>query len=264
MRIANRFSVGTTLLAVCATTLIFAQPPEGEKRDADRGDRPERRERGDRPERRDQGDRPERGDRDRGPGRRGPGGRPNIMTILPIIIVLDVNKDGEISKEEMENATAALQKLDKDKNGKLTEEELRPNFGGRDGDRRGPGGPDGRGQRDGDRRGPGGPEGRGPRDGDRGRNDGGDGDRNRNRGGDFLERIMKNDKNEDGKLTKEELPERMQPMFDRIDTNKDKEIDKEELIKMMERFNSRGRSGGRERGKRDSGKDRPKRPESEN
>lgn len=264
MRIANRFSVGTTLLAVCATTLIFAQPPEGKKRDADRGDRPERRERGDRPERRDQGDRPERGDRDRGPGRRGPGGRPNIMTILPIIIVLDVNKDGEISKEEMENATAALQKLDKDKNGKLTEEELRPNFGGRDGDRRGPGGPDGRGQRDGDRRGPGGPEGRGPRDGDRGRNDGGDGDRNRNRGGDFLERIMKNDKNEDGKLTKEELPERMRPMFDRIDTNKDKEIDKEELTKMMERFNSRGRSGGRERGKRDSGKDRPKRPESEN
>ncbi|QDT95774.1 EF-hand domain-containing protein [Gimesia aquarii] len=261
MRIANRFSVYTALLAVCATTLVFAQPPEGEKRDADRGDRPERRERGDRPERRDQGDRPERGDR--GPGRRGPGGRPNIMTIMPIIIVLDANKDGEISKEEMENATAALQKLDKDKNGKLTEEELRPNFGRRDGDRRGPGGPEGRGPRDGDRRGPGGPEGRGPRDGDRGRNDGGDGDRNRNRGGDFIERIMKNDKNEDGKLTKDELPERMQPIFDRIDTNQDKVIDKDELKKMMERFQSRGRSGGRERGKRDSGKERPKRPELE-
>ena len=75
---------------------------------------------------------------------------------------------------------------------------------------------------------------------------------------------MVNDKNKDGKLTKEELPERMQAMFDRIDTNKDKEIDKAELTKMAEQFNSRGR-GGRDRGNRDSdNKDRPKRPDSDN
>jgi len=159
--------------------------------------------------------------------------------MMPIIVVLDVNKDGEISKEEMENATAALQKLDKDKNGKLTEDELRPDFGRRGGPGGGPGG--------------------------FGRRDGGDGDRGGNRGGgDFVERMLKNDKNKDGKLTKDELPERMQPMFDRIDTNKDKELDKAELTKMSEQFNSRNRSGGRNRGNRDSDKDRPKRPETEN
>ncbi|MCH9655629.1 MAG: hypothetical protein K0U86_21595 [Planctomycetes bacterium] len=246
MRITHLLSVGTTLLAVCATTLVTAQPPK----QGDQGDRPERRERGDR------GERPEgreRGDRDGGPpreGRGGPGGRPSFMKMLPIIVVLDANKDGEISKEEMENATAALQKLDKDKNGKLTEDELRPNFGRRGGDRRGPGGPGNVGGRDGDRRGPGGPGGPGNREGFSSES--------------FIKKIMDNDKNKDGKLTKEELPERMQSMFDRIDTNKDKEIDKAELTKMAENFSSRNRSGGRNRGDRDSGKDRPKRPELEN
>ena len=229
MRFTRLLSIGTTLLAVCATTMLPAQPPEGGDR-PERGDRPEGRQRGPR-----DGDRGERGPRRGGPG--GPGGRPNFLMMMPIIVVLDVNKDGEISKEEIENATASLQKLDKDKNGKLTQDELRPDFGGF-------------GRRDGDRRGPGG----------FGRREGG------NRSGDFVERMMTNDKNKDGKLTKDELPERMQPMFDRIDTNKDKEVDKAELTKMAEQFNSRNRSRGGDRGNRGGRRpdnDRPKRPESE-
>ena len=114
------------------------------------------------------------------------------------------------------------------------------------------------GRRDGDRRGPGGfgPGGFGRRDGERG-----DG------GGDFVERMMANDKNKDGKLTKDELPERMQRMFDNIDTNKDKELDKAELTKMSEQFNARFRSRGGDRGDRggrNSDSNRPKRPESDN
>ena len=216
MRLTRLLSVGTTLLAISATSMLSAQPPEG----GERGPR----------------------DGERGPRDRGPGGRGNFMMMLPIFVVLDVNKDGEISKEEMENATAALKKLDKDKDGKLSQEELRPdfgNFGRRDGDRRGPGGSFGR------------------RDGDG--------------GGDFVERMMANDKNKDGKITKDELPERMQRMFDNIDTNKDKALDKAELTKTAEQFNARFRSrggdrGGRggDRGRRNSDGDRPKRPESDN
>ena len=53
----------------------------------------------------------------------------------PVIGAIDVNGDGEITTEEMEKATSALKKLDKDGNGKLTVEEYRGRM------RFGPGGP---------------------------------------------------------------------------------------------------------------------------
>ena len=44
---------------------------------------------------------------------------------------LDTDGNGEISESEIKGAVAALKKLDKNKDGKLTEDELRPSFGGR-------------------------------------------------------------------------------------------------------------------------------------
>ncbi len=97
---------------------------------------------------------------------------------------LDADGNGEISAKEIENAVAALKKLDKNGDGKLSGEEIRPDFGGR---RPGFGGPP-----DGDS-GPGGRQ----------------------------DRFKQLDKNGDGKLTKDELPEQMQRMLERGDKNKD-------------------------------------------
>ncbi len=44
----------------------------------------------------------------------------------PLIAALDVNHDGVIDADEIANAPAALKKLDKNGDGKLTEDELRP------------------------------------------------------------------------------------------------------------------------------------------
>jgi hypothetical protein len=48
----------------------------------------------------------------------------------PIIAALDANHDGEIDASEISNAPAALRKLDKNGDGKLTRQELRPGGGG--------------------------------------------------------------------------------------------------------------------------------------
>lgn len=73
---------------------------------------------------------------------------------MPVHAALDTDKNGEISAEELAKATESLKTLDKNADGKLTEEELRPQFGGR-----GPGGQGGPGGRPEGGRGPGGPGG---------------------------------------------------------------------------------------------------------
>ena len=44
----------------------------------------------------------------------------------PLIAALDANGDGTIDAAEINNAPAALRKLDKNSDGKITREELRP------------------------------------------------------------------------------------------------------------------------------------------
>ena len=106
---------------------------------AERRERPSRaageqsRERGQGAERRQ---RPSGTSRERGSqsgGRGGQGGPGGFMRMFPVMTALDSDGNGEISPEEIKGAVAALKKLDKNKDGKLTEDELRPNFGGRGG-----------------------------------------------------------------------------------------------------------------------------------
>ena len=78
-----------------------------------------------------------------------------------IIAALDANHDGVIDADEIANASAALKKLDKNGDGKLTREEY---MGPRPGGQGGPGGPggqggpggNGQGRRPGEQGGPGG------------------------------------------------------------------------------------------------------------
>ncbi len=189
------------LLGVTVTMNVLAQPPAGEGR-------------------------PD-GPPPRGEG--GPDDRPRPPH--PVMDALDKDHNGEISEEEINNATAALKSLDKNSDGKLTDDEIRPprpeGGPGRDGERRpdgpprgdrppGDGPPGDRPPRDGEGRPPG--EGRGPREGE-GRPPGG---REQGRGEGppggpqgrpmgppsperFVEDAMRFDTDADGKLSKEEL-----------------------------------------------------------
>ena len=108
-----------------------------------------------------QGDRPGFGGSGQGGFPGGPGGQPPRN---PLATVLDTDGDGVISANELKNASKALSQLDRNRDGKITRDEMYPrqsdNQGGRDDFRR-PGGP-GQGGRDDFRR-PGGP-GQGGRD----------------------------------------------------------------------------------------------------
>ena len=51
------------------------------------------------------------------------------------------------------------------------------------------------------------------------------------------------DKNGDGKVSRDELPEQMQGFFDRMDSNGDGFIDKAEISAMRARFQQGGKGG---------------------
>ena len=101
---------------------------------AQRRERPDRaaggqsRERGQGAERRQ---RPSGTSRERGSqsgGRGGQGGPGGFMRMFPVMTALDSDGNGEISPEEIKGAVAALKKLDKNKDGKLTEDEFASKF----------------------------------------------------------------------------------------------------------------------------------------
>jgi EF hand domain-containing protein len=53
---------------------------------------------------------------------------------------------------------------------------------------------------------------------------------------DIVERVMSFDKNKDGKVTKDELPERMHHLIEQGDTNKDGALDRDEVKKLAARM----------------------------
>ena len=169
--------------------------------------------------------------------RGGPGGErggPGAMEV-PIIQALDADKDGKISAEEMQNAASALATLDKNGDGFLDHDEMMPA-------RRERGGRGGRGGQG------------GPRGGEGGDSNG------------FVDRMMENDTDGDGKVSAAEAPERMQSFFERLDGDSDGFLTKEEITEASQRWSGGGGRGGRGGGggrNGGGGGQRPTRPASE-
>src|SRR5437016_4292580 len=126
-----------------------------------------------------------------------------------------------ISAAELANASRALKSLDKNGDGKLTEDEVRPEMG-----RRG-----GRGDEPGETPAP--------------------------TADDMVKTLMAFDKNGDGQLTRDELPERMQGLFDRADADKNGILTAGEIRKSAQSSaapSARGRGEGLRPGGREGGR----------
>lgn len=154
------------------------------------------------------------------------GGRMSFIRMSPILNSVDVNQDGALSPEEIANAPAQLRKLDKNGDGKLTQDEagLQMQMGG------------GRGRGDG---GGGGDEPPAPAP----------------TAEELTATLMMFDANKNGQLEKSEVPDRMQGMFDRGDTNHDGVLTRDEIAKLAEANRQQagggpgaGGGGGRGRG----------------
>ena len=72
---------------------------------------------------------------------------------------------------------------------------------------------------------------------------------------------MQRDTNNDGKLTRDELPDQMVRMLERGDANNDGALTKDEIIKMFERLNQQRQQGGQRPGGDRPDGDRPQRPQ---
>lgn len=147
-------------------------------------------------------------------GRRRPGGRPGPdgpprLGAGPLLRVLDLNKDGSLSAEEIAASSESLKQLDRDEDGEISRRELMAALGAT----LAAGGENPR-----------------PRP-----NEG-----KRPNPGKMVERIMKADKDGDGKLSGDELPPRMKENIQRVDTTGDGLIDRGELEAFFEARAERG------------------------
>ncbi|TWU23503.1 EF hand [Novipirellula galeiformis] len=177
-----------------------------------------------------------------GPGGRGQGmGGPNSQgrgqQTPPLLRIFDADGDGELSAMEIDAATVALRKLDQNRDGKLTAEELRPSGAGQQPNRQGQsrGGPRGA-MQGGGRPGGGGPSGGGPSGGERPGGGGGRGGDPAQADAEFAEQLMAFDEDQDGSLDKSELPEHMQKAFAIADANKDGKLDRAERLVLASQF----------------------------
>lgn len=147
---------------------------------------------------------------------------------MPLMVALDADQDGSISAAEIENAPKALVKLDKDGDGALSSEELRPDLAAM--------------AREGGF--PGGRPGAGPA-----------------MGKEMMSRMFEErDTDKDGKLSGEEIPERMRENVARVDENGDGAIQKAEMEKAAARMAERMGQFRGGKGDRDGGGVKPKRP----
>jgi Ca2+-binding EF-hand superfamily protein len=148
----------------------------------------------------------------------------------PILNAVDVNHDGVLSAAEIADSPAQLRKLDKNGDGKLTQDQAGMQMMGRGGGRgRGEEGGSGVGDE---------PPAQAPS------------------AQDLTNMLMAFDANHDGKLQKSEVPERMQGIFERGDTNHDGVLTKDEITKLAEanrqaqnQFGGEGGRGGDGRGR---------------
>ena len=154
-----------------------------------------------------------------------PGGPMGMMQMLPLMKVLDTDQDGSLSAIEIANASKTLIQLDKNGDGVINSEEMRPDpspmMGGFSSA---------------------GPGGSGPMNGQ------------------MMTKLFESrDKDNDGKLTGEEIPERMQDKVKMMDKDGDGAITKAEFTSAAGRMEeAMGKRPGKDGNS--SGGVKPKRP----
>ena len=144
----------------------------------------------------------------------------------PLLRLIDRNGDGDLQQFEIDMAVVVLRRMDRDQDGVVSADELRA-----------PPPRFGQGNRPGNQ----------PRPGQGG-----------------FPRLGDLDTDKDGRISKDEAPDRMRERFDMIDANSDGFLDKEEQEALIARMRERFRNGGADRRRPEpeapGGGVRPKRP----